>query len=126
MNGLLPHEVRAGARTRGGRPRSWPLVGLLVLGSLGTFATRLASAAAPDASARPATAADCTSLLHQFDVAWSAHRDDPRAAGARHSRDLGDVSCSQRHYADGVRLIRRALHDIGVKPVKIAPAAPGH
>ena len=123
MNGLAPHDDRPAQRTRVRHASPWALAGLIVLGAFGTGHAR---AAAPDAGTRPLTASDCTSLLHQFDVAWPAHKDDPRAAGARHSRDLGDVSCSQRHYADGVHLIRRALHDIGVKPVKVVSASPSH
>jgi hypothetical protein len=83
-------------------------------------------AAIPDAPERVATAADCQSLLHQFDVAWPAHRDGVRAASAQHSRDLGAADCQQNHYGDGVRHLRRALHDIGVKPVKIASVHPAH
>jgi hypothetical protein len=85
-----------------------------------------AGAASPDAAERPATAADCQSLLHQFDVAWPAHRDATRAASARRSRDLGEADCAQNHFADGVRHLRRGLHDIGVKPVKIVTAQPAH
>ncbi len=123
MNGTPPHVDRRQARSLARCTARWPLA---VLSMLAVLAAGLAPAATPDAAARPATAADCQSLLHQFDVAWAAHRDDPRAAAARHSRDLGDVSCSQRHYVDGVHLIRRALHDIGVKPVKIVSATPSH
>ena len=122
MNGHPPRNDPAAAPARAARARSLPRFALLVLGAL---ATGLAAATAPEASERPPTAADCTSLLHQFDVAWPSHKDNPLAAGARHNRDLGDVNCSQRHYSDGVHLIRRALHDIGVKPVKIVAAAPG-
>ncbi len=93
---------------------------------LGFGAAAAGAAPGPDPVPRPPTAADCQSLLHQFDVAAPAHRDDARSAEARHSRDLGAASCEQKHYADGVHLIRRALHDIGVKPVKIVPASPAH
>jgi hypothetical protein len=85
-----------------------------------------ATAATPDPTERAATAGDCQSLLHQFDVAWPAHRDGPRAASAQHSRDLGEADCRQNHFGDGVRHLRRALHDIGVKPVKIASVRPAH
>jgi hypothetical protein len=85
-----------------------------------------AAAAAPEPTEKPATAADCQSLLHQFDVAWAAHRDGPHAASAHHNRDLGEAACGQHQYTDGVRQLRRALHDIGVKPVKIAAAPPAH
>jgi hypothetical protein len=72
-----------------------------------------------------ATAVDCQSLLHQFDVAVPAKRNSTRVAEARRSRDLGDVACRYGHYGEGVRHLRRALHDIGVKPVKaISPRVP--
>lgn len=100
------------------------------------IASVAAAAATPDPAERTATATasatatatatDCQSLLHQFDVAWPAHRDGPRAASAQHSRDLGEADCRQSHYGDGVRHLRRALHDIGVKPVKIASVRPAH
>jgi hypothetical protein len=67
---------------------------------------------------------DCQHLLRQFDVAWAAHRDSARAAGARRSRDQGEAECQQGHHADGVHHLRRALHDLGLKPVKIVSRAP--
>ena len=114
-------KLRAGA----GRPAGGPLVALLVLGIL-TSGLVLGAAPVTDPSGRPATALDCQSLLHQFDVAWAAHRDSAHAAEARHSRDAGEASCAQHHYSDGVHLIRRALHDIGLKPVKIVAAPAPH
>jgi hypothetical protein len=74
--------------------------------------------AAADATPRPPTAADCKSLLHQFDVAATAHRQAPHADRAQKSRDQGAGACAAGHYADGVHQLRHALHDIGVKPVK--------
>jgi len=100
--------------------------GAALLLALGTLASAGAGAAAPPEPApRPATAADCESLMHQFDVAWPAHRESARAASAHQSRDLGETDCKQGRYTDGVHQLRRALHDIGVKPVK-GVAAPAH
>ncbi len=92
----------------------------------------LALAAGPTGQGTPprpatpaaATLGECQNLLKQFDVAWPAHRDSARAAGARHSRDLGEADCQGGRYADAVHNLRRALHDIGVKPVKSASLAP--
>ncbi len=92
----------------------------------GALLAPLALGAPSDAPERAATAADCQSLLHQFDVAWPAHRDAPRAASASRSRDLGAGECAQSHFGDGVRHLRRALHDIGVKPVKVVSTQPAH
>ena len=94
------------------------------------LATGLALAAGAPAPTHPAapaaTLGDCRNLLKQFDVAWPAHRDSAHAASARHSRDLGEADCQGARYADGVHNLRRALHDIGVKPVKSASLAPQH
>jgi hypothetical protein len=103
-------------------------------GALATLVTGLALATAPAAPAAPAaptrptapapTAADCQNLLKQFDVAWPAHRDSARSASAQHSRDLGEADCRAGRYPEGVHNLRRALHDIGVKPVKQISLAP--
>jgi len=87
-------------------------------------ATTAPAAARPASPAAPAaTVADCRNLLKQFDVAWPAHRDSARGATAHHSRDVGEADCEAGRYADAVHNLRRALHDIGVKPVKLASAA---
>jgi hypothetical protein len=84
----------------------------------------LASAASPEPAARPPTAVDCRNLLHQFDVAWPAHKDSTRADTARRSRDLGESDCQAGRFKDAVSQLRRALHDIGVKPVKVVATPP--
>jgi hypothetical protein len=96
---------------------------------LASLATGMALAAGPAPGvaaprAPAATQADCDNLLRQFDVAWPAHRDSARAAGARRSRDQGAAECHDGRFADGVHNLRRALHDIGVKPVKSVSLAP--
>ena len=97
-------------------------------GALAVLWAGLALAVGPAAPTRPAapapTQSDCRNLLKQFDVAWPAHRDSARAESARHSRDLGEADCRDGRYADGVHNLRRALHDIGVKPVKNVALAP--
>ena len=113
----------AGGRSCRDRRSAASLLAILLFGLLGS--ARAAGPAA-DPAARPATAADCQSLLHQFDVAWAAHRDSPHAAEARRSRDAGEGSCAQRHYVEGVHELRRALHDIGLKPVKIVGTPAPH
>ena len=96
------------------------------VGLVAALAAGLALASGPSAPARApvATLSDCQNLLKQFDVAWPAHRDAARAASAHHSRDLGEADCQGGRYADGVHNLRRALHDIGVKPVKSVSIAP--
>jgi hypothetical protein len=98
------------------------------LGAVATLVAGLALAAAPAPPARApaATQGDCQNLLKQFDVAWPAHRVSAHAESAHRNRDLGESDCRDGHYTDGVYKLRRALHDIGVKPVKNASLAPQH
>jgi len=77
----------------------------------------IASQGAPKPSV--ATPRDCQSLLQQFDVAVTAKRDPVKVAAARKSRDLGSAECQRGNYVEGVRGLRKALHSIGVKPVKV-------
>jgi len=104
-------------------PRAARIAGLVLAVMTGVAVGAGPTAPLPPRPPAP-TAADCQHLLHQFDVAWPAHRSAPRGAAAQHSRDLGDGECRAGHYAEGVRLLRRALHDIGVKPVRIVPSSP--
>ena len=93
----------------------------------GLLVTAIALAGGPPATPHaPATHGDCQNLLKQFDVAWPAHREGTRAAGAHRSRDLGEADCRAGRYTDGVRNLRHALHEIGVKPVKSVALAPAH
>ncbi len=103
---------------RRGAPVAVALIALLAAG--------FAAAAGPVAHPAPpaATAADGQNLLKQFDVAYPAHRDAARAESARRNRDQGASDCRAGRYADGVHSLRRALHDIGVKPVKSVSLAP--
>lgn len=75
----------------------------------------------------PPTATTCDNLLRQFDVAWPTHQNASHAARAHKNRELGAAQCQDARYAEGVRNLRRALHDIGVKPVRVvsAPSAGG-
>jgi hypothetical protein len=77
----------------------------------------IASQSAAKASA--ATPRDCQSLLHQFDVAVATKRDPVKVAAARKNRDLASTECQRGNYVEGVRGLRKALHEIGVKPVKV-------
>jgi len=111
-----------------GHARAWALLAFVVL--VPSLLMARATAAPPDApapaSATPApahTAAECDDLLKQFDVAWPSHRDAKLAEEAQQARDQGAADCKAHHYADGVKALHRALHDSGVKPVKmVAPA----
>jgi|GEM_PF-757866 hypothetical protein len=65
-----------------------------------------------------ASAADCAHLLAQFDVAWNSHRVSARADAAHRTRDLGEAACHEGRFSDGVHQLKRALHDLGLKPVR--------
>jgi len=107
-------------------PASAMLLGALLAGGCLVLAGRSTGAQTP---ARPAatpavlhTAAECADLVKQYDVAAPAHHGAPRAGDAARERAAGDQACQAGHYADGVAALRRALHDIGVNPVRISPA----
>jgi hypothetical protein len=108
---------------------AWAGIAAALVAGLALAAGPTGQSATPRPSTPPAATAtlgDCQNLLKQFDVAWPAHRDSARGASARHSRDLGEADCQAGRYADAVHNLRRALHDIGVKPVKIVSPAPQH
>jgi hypothetical protein len=66
----------------------------------------------------PVSAADCDHLIAQFEVAWSTHSSTKRAESAHRARDLGEAACREGRYSDGVHQLRRALHELGLKPVR--------
>lgn len=76
-----------------------------------------AAGAVPKASVVAVGSADCEHLLGQFDVAWKSHSSGKRAEAAHRARDLGEAACHEGRYADGVHQLKRALHDLGLKPV---------
>ena len=69
-------------------------------------------------AALPVSGADCDHLIAQFDVAWSTHSSAKRAESAHRARDLGEAACREGRYSDGVHQLRRALHELGLKPVR--------
>jgi hypothetical protein len=108
--------------------RTWALRAFVVL--VPAILLARAPAAPPDPAVTPTppsvavhSAAECDDLLKQFDVAWPSHSDAKLAQEAQQARDQGEAACKAHHYADGVKALHRALHNIGVKPVKmVAPA----
>ena len=91
------------------------VAGLLAVSALAAaaFATGV-PAPAPGASA-----AECADLARQFDVSAPAHHGSAHAAAAQRDRDGGWAACQAGQYADGISQLRRALHAIGVKPVRL-------
>jgi|SRR5215472_10664605 len=106
--------------------RTWALRAFVVLVPAILMAQAPVPAAPPDPTTAPNppaapahSAAECDDLLKQFDVAWPSHRDAKLAEEAQQARDQGEAACKAHHYADGVRSLHRALHSIGVKPVRM-------
>jgi hypothetical protein len=96
---------------------------LVAGGGVAVLAAALALAAASFAGGPPApeaTADECSDLAKQFDVSAPAHHGAPRAGEAQRDRDEGWSACQAGRYRDGVSQLRRALHAIGVKPVRLA------
>ena len=102
------------------------LLGALLAGGCLVLAGRSTGAETPThPAATPVvlhTAAECADLIKQYDVAAPAHHGAARADDAARERSAGDQACRAGHYADGVAALRRALHYIGVNPVRISPA----
>ncbi len=65
------------------------------------------------------TQADCVDLARQYDVAAPAHHAAPRAEEAQRERTAAAEACEAGRYTEGVEALRRALHAIGVKPVRL-------
>ncbi len=102
------------------------VLGALLVGICLALANRSTGAQTPGHPATtPAvlhTAAECADLIKQYDVAAPAHHGALRAEDAARERSAGDQACRAGHYADGVAALRRALHYIGVNPVRFSPA----
>jgi hypothetical protein len=97
-----------------------PGLAAVMLGLGVVVAAHAQTSAKPQAPAH--TAAECADLIKQYDVAAPAHRGAPHADEAARDRSSGEQACQAGHYNDGVAALRRALHGIGVKPVRISPS----
>jgi hypothetical protein len=80
------------------------------------LATVLAGGHAITASASGGQDA-CRALQRQFDEAWPAHQQHPKAARARERWSAGVEECRAGHYAEGTHDLRLALRTLGVLPV---------
>jgi hypothetical protein len=95
----------------------------------GVVVALLMAMASPALAVKPSlpsapTSADCEHLLGQFDVAWSSHSALKRADAARRARDLGEAACREGRYGDGIHQLKRALQDLGLRPVHRASSIP--
>ncbi len=96
----------------------WAIAGVMCVGKSQAQAVAEASVS----QARNPASSHCRHLIAQFDVAWPTHQKAAHAARGHKSRDLGETQCNAGHYAEGVRTLKQALHDIGVKAVRTSPA----
>jgi hypothetical protein len=61
--------------------------------------------------------ATCDELLKQADTAMAAHKGDAKAATAKEQRAKGEAACKAGEFAKGSEHLRRAITDLGMKPV---------
>lgn len=107
------------ATVRGLWPRRSPGAGRLAL--IAALAGCAAAAAIEPARPVVHTAEECASLMRQYDSAAPAHHAATHAEAAATRRADGERACREGRYGEGVDALRRALHDIGIKPVRITP-----
>ena len=100
-------------------------VGLQAVLAAAVWALAVSSGAQAPPRPLPAahTAAECSDLVKQYDEAAPAHHGATRAQDAARARDAGAAACQAGRYAEGISALRRALHDIGVNPVRYVPPA---
>ncbi|HWJ06323.1 MAG TPA: hypothetical protein VNS57_11130 [Steroidobacteraceae bacterium] len=90
---------------------------ILALGTMVALAgAGLAGAATSDTTAAP-TQATCDALMKQADSALATHKSDAKAKTAQQHRDEGAKECKAGSYAKGAEHLRRAITDLGMKPV---------
>jgi hypothetical protein len=85
--------------------------------ALGTTVALAAFGTAGAATSAAATQATCDALVKQADSALTAHAKDPKAAAAREQRDKGEKACKAGDFAKGSEHLRKAISDLGMKPV---------
>lgn len=61
----------------------------------------------------------CSRLSRQVDEAISAHPPGSRVTAARALQKRGQLQCSQKKRAQGIRTLAKALKLLGAKPVNI-------
>jgi hypothetical protein len=55
--------------------------------------------------------------MKQADSALATHKGDTKAKAAQPERDKGDKECKAGRYDKGAEHLRRAITDLGMKPV---------
>jgi len=90
---------------------------LMVLGSMMAVAAFGTAGAATTNTAPAATQATCDALIKQADTAIMAHKTDANSKNAQEQRDKGEKACKAGEYAKGAEHLRKAITDLGMKPV---------
>jgi hypothetical protein len=90
---------------------------MLVLGTMLALAGTGVAGAATKTSATAATQATCDALMKQADSALTTHKTSTKAKAAQQLRDDGSKECKAGNYAKGAEHLRRAITDLGMKPV---------
>ena len=89
---------------------------LIALGTLAALAA-LGTADAATPAMPAANQATCDALLKQADTSLTAHKSDAKAQAATEQRDKGAKECKAGNHAKGADHLRRAITDLGMKPV---------
>ena len=90
---------------------------MIALGTLVALAAVGSAGAATNAAQPAATQATCDALVKQADSALTAHKTDPKAKSAQEQREKGEMECKAGNFAKGAEHLRRAITDLGMKPV---------
>jgi hypothetical protein len=90
---------------------------MLAVGTIIALAGLGTASAATNATQPAATQATCDALMKQADAAVSAHKTDAKAKAAQEHRDAGAKDCKAGNFAKGAEHLRRAITDLGMKPV---------
>ena len=90
---------------------------MMALGAMVALATFGTAGAATNPAHPAATQATCDALVKQADAALTAHKGDAKATAAQEQRAKGEKECKAGDYAKGAEHLRRAITDLGMKPV---------
>lgn len=90
---------------------------MIALAATMTLAAFGTAGAATNAAQPAATQATCDALLKQANTALSTHSADAKAKSAQSERDKGEKECKAGNFAKGTEHLRKAITDLGMKPV---------
>jgi len=95
-----------------------PNKSMMVLGAAMAMAAIGTAGAATNAAQPAATRATCDALAKQAGSAFATHKADPKSKTAQLQREQGEKACKAGNYAAGAEHLRRAISDLGMKPVE--------